>query len=108
MPEIKYKLFEQIKNLPDIQYQILLTSSKYVKKGGYLIYSTCTLNRYENDMVIDKFLENNHEFIKSDVSEYIPSGFENYELNQSHKLTIFPSKLGGDGFFISKLKKCGD
>lgn len=57
--EIKYKLFEQIKNLPNIQYDILLKSSKYVKNGGYLIYSTCTLNRYENDMVIDKFLENN-------------------------------------------------
>lgn len=54
-PEIKYKPPEEFAGLPEIQYQILETSARYVKSGGTLVYSTCTLSRAENDDVADRF-----------------------------------------------------
>ncbi len=86
-PEIKYKNLDEIKPLYDIQYQILSTCSKYLKTGGQLVYSTCTLNKNENEKIVSKFLEEN----------------ENFEcITQS---TVFPSKDGGDGFFMALIRK---
>ena len=48
-PDIKYKPIENINALPSVQYDILKNSAKYVKKGGVLVYSTCTLNSAENE-----------------------------------------------------------
>lgn len=89
-PEIKYKKFEEVKSLPQIQYKILENSSKYVKTGGILIYSTCTLLKEENDDIIEKFLENHSEFEPFD---------DNY------KTTFIPKRNSTDGFFISKIRK---
>ncbi len=86
-PEIKYKNLDEIKPLYDIQYQILSTCSKYLKTGGQLVYSTCTLNKNENEKIVSKFLKEN----------------ENFEcIEQS---TVFPSKNGGDGFFMALIRK---
>ena len=86
-PEIKYKNLDEIKPLYDIQHQILLTCSKYLKTGGQLVYSTCTLKKNENEKIVSKFLEEN----------------ENFEcITQS---TAFPSKDGGDGFFMALIRK---
>lgn len=89
-PEIRYKNLDDIKELPQIQYNILFTSSRYLKSGGVIIYSTCTLNKKENEQVVDRFLNDNTEFslVKSK--------------------TVFPTKNGGDGFFYSILKKKND
>lgn len=86
-PEIRYKNLDSIADLPNIQYNILCTSSLYLKKGGRMIYSTCTLNKKENEKVVNKFLESNSEFklIKD--------------------ITIFPSAKGGDGFYYAVLEK---
>lgn len=86
-PEIRYKDLDSIKSLPDIQYQILETSSKYLKKGGRLLYSTCTLNKRENEKVAEKLTFNKSEF------KVIESK------------TIFPSQAGGDGFFYSIIER---
>ena len=51
-PEIRYKELDSVKELPLIQYSILKTSAKYLKKGGKIIYSTCTLNKKENEQVV--------------------------------------------------------
>lgn len=56
-PEIKYKTPESIRKLPDLQYKILQTSSHYLKPGGLLVYSTCTLHPAENERVVERFLE---------------------------------------------------
>ncbi len=61
-PEIKYKNLDSIKNLPEIQLNILKTSSLYLKNGGRLIYSTCTLNKKENEKVVAAFLKDNLGF----------------------------------------------
>src|SRR5699024_6595537 len=56
-PEIKYSDRAAIGGLPGVQYDILSMSASYVKDGGTLIYSTCTLNRAENDLIAKRFLE---------------------------------------------------
>ena len=53
-PEIRYKDLDSVKDLPQIQYKILETSSRYLKDGGRIIYSTCTLNKKENENVVNK------------------------------------------------------
>ncbi|MEF9982935.1 MAG: 16S rRNA (cytosine(967)-C(5))-methyltransferase RsmB [Oscillospiraceae bacterium] len=90
-PEIKYKSYEEIKKLPDIQYKILENSSKYLKIGGTLVYSTCTMLKEENEMVVEKFLSNN-------------PNFEPFEKDNYTK-TFIPDKKGTDGFFISKIRR---
>ncbi|MBQ7288252.1 MAG: 16S rRNA (cytosine(967)-C(5))-methyltransferase RsmB [Clostridia bacterium] len=61
-PEIKQKETEDFISLPEIQYQILQTSSRYLKKGGLLLYSTCTVRFAENDFVVHRFLKENKDY----------------------------------------------
>ncbi len=86
-PEIRYKDLDSIKELPDLQFEILNTSSKYLKEGGRLLYSTCTLNKRENEKVVEKFVSEN-------------SGFSVLE-----SVTTFPSENGGDGFFYAIIER---
>lgn len=72
-PEIRYKNADEIQNLPEIQKIILENSSKYVKKTGRLIYSTCTLGKEENQNIIEKFIKNNTEFNITYQKEYYPN-----------------------------------
>ena len=95
-PEIKYKNPEEFARLPEIQLDILSMSSRYVKKGGVLIYSTCTLSRAENDEVIDRFLSENEEFSAKPLGGLF---------GDSCKVSITPDKFDSDGFFIAKLKR---
>ncbi len=61
-PEIRYKPLDSLDGLPDMQYNILVTASHYLKKEGRLVYSTCTLNPGENDRVVERFLKENPGF----------------------------------------------
>lgn len=92
-PEIKYKKKEELDELPKIQLRILENTSGYVKQGGRLVYSTCTLNRSENEEVVLRFLEDNKSFS--------PDGVFDGEFTK----TVFPKDFGSDGFFISVLKR---
>lgn len=56
------KKVEDIKEISKVQSQILETCSKYLKPGGTLVYSTCSILKEENDKVIEKFLKNNSNF----------------------------------------------
>lgn len=89
-PEIRYKDLDLIKELPQIQYKILETTSKYLKNNGRIIYSTCTLNKKENEKVVDLFLANNPSFVKLEEK------------------TTFVSKTGGDGFYYAVMEKIND
>lgn len=98
-PEIKYKNPEEFKDLPDIQYKILENASRYLKPGGELVYSTCTLNPKENDMVIDRFLRGHRNFEGVSFLEELGQPFGDY------KAVLFPDNFGSDGFFISKIRR---
>ncbi len=100
-PELKYK--SDFKGLCDIQYNILNTSSKYLKKGGVLIYSTCTLYKDENERIIDKFLRQNSNFKLISMQESLPEGF--FETSEGI-MTVLPNITDCDGFFAAKLERC--
>jgi 16S rRNA (cytosine967-C5)-methyltransferase len=100
--DIKYRLTdESIENLYELQKNILNNVSKYVKKGGYLCYSTCTVNKKENEEQIDRFLaENNFEY--ADLS-FVPENMKDKVKNG--RLSLMQGIDDSDGFFISVLKK---
>ncbi|MBQ7761029.1 MAG: 16S rRNA (cytosine(967)-C(5))-methyltransferase RsmB [Clostridia bacterium] len=97
-PEIKYKSIEDINKLPQIQLDILNNASKYVRVGGYLIYSTCTLNKEENQDNIEKFLLENSDF----VAENFQVGNIN---SQGGVYTFLPHRDKTDGFFVAKMRR---
>ena len=92
-PDIKWnKDLEDIKSLAEIQLEILDKAKDYVKDGGELLYSTCSLSKIENEDVVNKFLENNKNFkIK--------------KLRNREVLKLFPSTDGSDGFSITLMEK---
>ncbi len=99
-PDIKWTK-EDISALPDIQYRILENAAKYLKVGGELVYSTCTLNKRENEGVVCKFIKENpeFEFVRVKLSDALDRENDGY-------VTLFPNIDGTDGFFISKIKRC--
>ncbi len=97
-PDIKYKSIESISALPSIQYDILKTCSSYVRCGGILVYSTCTLCKAENEINILKFLDEN--------SNFEPVDFQIGNVrSQNGMYTFFPMETGTDGFFVAKLRR---
>ena len=97
-PDLRYKEEESIRDLPALQLKILTESAKYLKRGGKLIYSTCTLNPSENEDVVSEFLRENSDFKAVD--------FEVGSLSSKDgMLTLIPHIHKTDGFFMAKLKK---
>lgn len=72
-PEIKYKKITDFTDLEKIQQNILNVSAEYVKKGGRLVYSTCTLRKAENEEQVKRFLCNNKDFICQYMHTDLPS-----------------------------------
>jgi 16S rRNA (cytosine967-C5)-methyltransferase len=95
-PDIRYKPLSETERLPEIQKAILCTASKYLKSGGVLVYSTCTLAKRENEDVVEDFLSNNPGF---SLSDDIIIG------EKRGMATIFPDEHGTDGFFVAKIIK---
>lgn len=95
-PEIKYKKLEELKKLPDIQYKILEISSKYLQDGGILLYSTCTLNKKENEGVLLRFLERNPDFEPVPLPKF-------FGVDACY-LTLC-GEQDTDGFFIGTIRK---
>lgn len=85
-PEIRYKNIRE-NELFEIQYAILSNGGKYLKDDGIMVYSTCTLNKSENEKVVEKFLEENKNF------------------SLSFKKTFLPDEDNCNGFFVATLKK---
>ena len=99
-PDIRYKDPASMEDLPALQLAILRNQARYVKKGGVLLYSTCTLLRRENEDVVNAFLSENKEFYLEHLS--LPAPFEQ---NESGMLTLVPGEYDTDGFFISRLRR---
>ena len=87
-PEIKYKkVADDGRELAVLQRRILETAASYVKAGGSLLYSTCTVNRIENQDVVRDFLESHEEF------------------GEVCSRQLLPDVDGTDGFYFCKMKK---
>jgi 16S rRNA (cytosine967-C5)-methyltransferase len=97
-PDIKYKSYESINNLPTVQYDILSNCARYVKVGGILVYSTCTINKKENEEVLERFLSENSGFEPCEFS------FENI-FSKNGAYTFLTHINQTDGFFVAKMKR---
>ncbi len=97
-PEIRFKNPGEVDKLPEIQYSILKTSAQYLKKGGVLVYSTCSLNPEENENIINRFLSENKDFQSVKVLPEIKRHGEDTDC-----LTLMPHLHSSDGFFISAI-----
>ncbi len=88
-PDIKWqRKVEDVKEIADIQKRILENCSKYLKSGGYLVYSTCSIIKEENENIIFQFLKENN----------------NFKIVENNIINIIPDNEK-DGFFICKLQK---
>ena len=99
-PDIRYKDPASMADLPALQLEILKNQARYVKRGGVLLYSTCTLLRRENEDVVAAFLSENDEFYLEPL--VLPAPFPK---NENGMLTLVPGEYDTDGFFISRLRR---
>ena len=99
-PDIRYKDLTELKELPKLQLAILENQSRYVKKGGVLLYSTCTVLKAENEDIVSAFLSKHDDFSVEplDLPEVFPK-------NETGMLTLIPGEYDTDGFFICRLRR---
>ncbi len=99
-PDIRYKDIQVVQELPGLQLAILKNQAAYVRHGGVLLYSTCTLTREENEGVVEAFLKEAPDFFleKLPLPEVFPE-------NESGMLSLIPGQYDTDGFFICRLRK---
>lgn len=100
-PDIKNKKPADLKTLPELQLEILENSSRLLKDGGVLVYSTCTLSPEENIKVVEAFLKKHNDFEPYDFDAPCSRIID----EPKYMLTLFPHLLGTDGFFISRMRK---
>ena len=87
-PDLKYQMtLDKIEDIKQTQWAILENISQYLKPNGILVYSTCTINKEENEEMIRFFLEKHTNFIKEEEKKVLPSNKE-------------------DGFYICRLRGC--
>ena len=99
-PDIRYKDPDTMQELPALQLQILTNQSRYVRPGGVLLYSTCTLVRKENEGVVERFLKQNPNFSLEKLP--LPAGLPE---NTTGMLAFIPGEYDTDGFFICRLRR---
>ena len=97
-PELRYKDPAISLALPDVQLSILDTASRYVKDGGTLVYSTCTVFPEENEKNIERFLATHKDFSLK------PFKAGKLECERGY-VTLMPDTHGTDGFFIARLTR---
>ena len=99
-PDIRYKNLAELEGLPPLQRAILENQAKYVRPGGVLLYSTCTVLPRENQEVVNAFLADHPEFCTEplDLPEVFPR-------NDTGMLTLIPGEYDTDGFFICRLRR---
>jgi len=97
------KTEEEIAELPKMQYAILASAAMAVKPGGVLVYSTCTIERAENQAVVESFLTRHPEFSLECTGSFLPE-----KKRQDDMVQLYPQRDGTDGFFIARLRRAAD
>ena len=102
-PDIKWqRKFEDVEEISKIQEKILNTCSKYLKKGGILVYSTCSIIQSENEKIVENFLKS-ESFELEEINNVNIENLKN-KITKKGIIKLYPSE-NMDGFFISKLIK---
>jgi len=105
-PDIKWtRTMTDIKEITDLQFKILSAASKYVKPGGSIVYSTCTIEKEENRDLVERFLAHNKDFEFEEFDELLPGVLKEY--SGKGYIELYPNINRIDGFFIAKMKKRG-
>lgn len=111
-PDIKWRRGpEDINRLSLLQLRLLENLSAYLQQGGVLIYSTCTMTREENDLVVEKFLQRHKDFVLEDLRDIVPPSLKMMIDGQGYLRTypdfILPQgEYRLDGFFAARMRKC--
>ena len=101
--DIKYRVTEkELRELEELQRRILDVVWRYVKPGGIMIYSTCTINPGENEKMVEWFTEN-YSFVTEELTPYLPGPLK--EEGKNGMLQLFPGHHMTDGFFIARLRR---
>ncbi len=103
-PDIKYNLVKnQINELAQLQRDILMVVQNYVKDGGVLIFSTCTINHYENQDNRIWFLEH-FDFEAESLDPYLPEQLHSNDTKEGH-LQLLQGVHNVDGFYLARFRK---
>lgn len=104
-PDIKNRISpSDIESILVEQRKILETCCRYVKSNGYVVYSTCTINKSENEDMVKNFLTSNPNFAFEKITHYIPEVFKKFVMNDG-MIQFLPSRDRLDGFFVALLKR---
>ena len=94
---------ENIESLLPLQREILENCARFVRPGGLLVYSTCTILPEENGRQIEAFLENHPEFEPEDDNSFLPEGLRDRTHNGCTQLLAHRDNL--EGFFIARMRR---
>ncbi len=100
-PDLRYVNGESFSALPKLQLEILNTSAKYVKKGGRLVYSTCTVRSEENEEVVKAFLSQNKDEFALIEPKAVPTG----AVVKDKMMHLWPHYTKTDGFFVATIER---
>ena len=98
-PDARYKTLESLFTLPVVQDAILRNAARYVRPGGTLVYSTCTILPEENQQVTEAFLAETPEFERTPFDLPEPVG------KTEGEITLWPHRHGTDGFYICRMTR---
>ncbi|MGP4072601.1 16S rRNA (cytosine(967)-C(5))-methyltransferase RsmB [Piscibacillus sp. B03] len=106
-PDIKYHKSENdIYDLAKIQRELLESVFPLLKSNGTLVYSTCTVDRHENEEQIKSFLDEHPELkVDSTFFEQLPESCQSLDGISDYGIQIFPQDFNADGFFLTRLVK---
>ena len=103
-PDIRYKDPASMADLPQLQLQILKNQARYVKPGGTLMYSTCTLLPDENENQVREFLSTHPEFSIEEDASWLPETLR--DQMKDGMIQLLPHRHEGmDGFFIARMRR---
>ena len=105
-PDLKLRVTEDsIRELISVQEKLLDTVCGYVRPGGILVYSTCSILKDENERQAERFLQRHPEFVETDLPDSIP---EKYRARRARGLQLLEYRDGLEGFYLIRMRKKDD